>query len=108
MILQYFIVTFLNKTQFLAFIMVAGRFRSRTYRRVFVRTPGGTTKIQYRKRKPQKAHCAVCGNVLPGVASERKSKMRNMPKTCKRPERPYAGMLCSSCMREKIKASLRK
>jgi large subunit ribosomal protein L34e len=81
--------------------------RSHTLRRVFVKTPGGKTVLHYRKRKPQKAHCASCHKVLPGVASERPYKMQNMAKTEKRPERPYAGMLCSACARLAIKAKTR-
>lgn len=88
--------------------MVAGRHKSRTFRKVFRRTPGGRTVIQYKKRYPKKAHCAGCGVLLAGVASERPYRMKNMPKTKKRPERPYAGMLCSRCMRAKIKGSTRK
>jgi len=48
----------------------------------------------------------MCGKVLHGVASARPYKMAKLSKTEKRPERPYAGMLCSSCMRLKIKSSI--
>ena len=82
--------------------MVAGKHKSRTYRRVKKVTPGGRNVIHYEKRKPSKAHCAECGAVLPGVASERPYKMQNMPKTAKRPERPFGGVLCSKCARKKI------
>jgi len=33
--------------------------------------------------------------------------MQNMAKSRKRPERPYAGMLCSRCMRAEIKKMAR-
>lgn len=79
--------------------------RSRTFRRIHVKTPGGT-KLVYAKRKPSKAHCAKCDAILHGVASERPYLMAKMSKTEKRPERPYAGMLCSKCMRLKIKSTL--
>ncbi|MBR9676859.1 50S ribosomal protein L34e [Candidatus Woesearchaeota archaeon] len=82
--------------------MVQPRFRSRTHRRVSVRTPGGTTKRVFKKRKPQKAKCADCKVVLAGVPRERPYKMENMAKTKKRPERPYGGVLCSTCARKKI------
>ena len=65
-------------------------------------TPGGKNKIHYRKRKPSKAKCGRCGAVLKGVPRERPFKMQNMPKTKKRPERPYGGVLCSRCMRDTI------
>ena len=79
--------------------------RSRTLRRIHVKTPS-TTKLVYAKRKPSKAHCADCGLVLPGVASQRPYLMSKLSKTQKRPERPFAGMLCSKCMRVRIKKTL--
>lgn len=79
--------------------------RSRSLRRIFVRTPK-STKLVYAKRKPSKAHCANCGAVLIGVASAAPYRMAKLSKTEKRPERPYAGMLCSRCTRLKIKESL--
>jgi len=82
--------------------MVEGKKRSRTFRRVFKKTPGGNTRKYYLKRKPGKAHCAGCGDVLKGVPRERPYKMQHIPKTKKRPERPYGGVLCSKCMRNKI------
>ena len=84
--------------------MVSGKYKSRTLRRVKVRTPGGNVVVHYRRRKPAKAQCAVCGDVLKGVA--RANKLRNLPKTDKRPERPYGGVLCSRCMRQKIREML--
>lgn len=87
--------------------MVEGKKRSRRFRRIFVKTPGGKTVLHYEKRKPSKPICGICGEVLRGVAVERKSKLRNMPKSKKRPSRPYAGNLCSKCMREKLKARAR-
>ncbi|HII15312.1 MAG TPA: 50S ribosomal protein L34e [Nanoarchaeota archaeon] len=87
--------------------MPAPRFRSRTFRRVFVKLPGGTTKIQYRKRKPAKAHCAGCGALLPGVPRERPYKMQRMPKTQKRPERKFGGLFCTRCSRLRLKQAAR-
>ena len=82
--------------------MVEGRKKSRTFRRVFKKTPGGITKKYYLKRKPAKAQCAGCRQNLKGVPRERPFKMQNMPKTKKRPERPFGGVLCSKCMRKEI------
>lgn len=82
--------------------MPAKRHRNKTFRKVFVKTPGGKTTIQYKKKKPSKAVCADCGAVLKGVPRERPYKMQKMAKTVKRPERPYGGVLCSKCSRSKI------
>ena len=43
--------------------MPAGKHKSRTLRRVFVKSPGGKTKIQYRKRKTAKLTCVECGKL---------------------------------------------
>lgn len=80
--------------------------RSRTLRRVYVKTPKGS-KLTYKKRKPSKAHCAVCSQELHGVANLRPVKMSKLSKTEKRPDRPYAGQLCSKCMRLKIKSTIK-
>ncbi len=81
--------------------------RSRSVKRVKVRTPGGKTVTHYRSKKTGKPQCADCGKVLPGVPRESRAKMRNMPKTAKRPERPFGGVLCSPCSRKKIIAEVR-
>jgi len=86
-----------------------GRFKSRkSLRQIYVKTPGGKTVVHYKKKKPGKAHCAECGALLHGVPRELATKMKNMPKTAKRPERPYGGVLCSKCARKKIIEELRK
>lgn len=81
--------------------------KSRTFRRVQRRTPGGRTVKHHELRKPSKARCAGCGAVLKGVARERPYKMQNMPKSKKKPNRPYGGALCSRCTRAKIKEMAR-
>lgn len=82
--------------------MVRGQYKSHSFRRVSRRTPGGRVSLQYRLRKPSKAHCAKCGCVLSGVPNERPTKMKNMAKTKKRPSRIFGGMFCSKCARKEI------
>ena len=74
--------------------------KSRSLRRIKVKVPGGTTKLVYKKRKPKKAKCSICGAALKGVPRENATKMKNLAKTKKRPQRPYGGVLCSMCMRK--------
>ena len=81
--------------------------RSRTYRRLQVKVPGNRVVMHYAKRKPGKAHCGSCGGLLKGVPRERNFIMRNLPKSHKRPERPYGGNLCSRCTRELIIGKVR-
>jgi len=87
--------------------MPAGKHKSGRYRKIFVRIPGGTTTVHFRQRKPKKATCANCKKQLAGVPRKLASKMANMPKTAKRPERPYGGVLCSECTRELLKQKAR-
>ncbi|MCP3681159.1 MAG: 50S ribosomal protein L34e [bacterium] len=86
--------------------MPSGKHKSRSMRRVFVRTPGSKNVLHYKPRKPKQASCASCGSKLAGVP--RKSLMKNIPKTAKRPTRPYGGVLCTKCTRKKIKEDARK
>lgn len=87
--------------------MPAQRLRSRSFRRVYVKTPANRVTIHYRKRKPGKAKCAMCKSILNGVLNERPYKMKMAPKTCKRPSRPYGGVLCSNCARQAFKKKIR-
>jgi len=80
--------------------MVAGRHKSRTFKRVFRKTPGGKTVLRFTKRKPSKPICNKCNKELLGTARGRKTEIRKLPKTGRRPERPYGGVLCSSCSRK--------
>ncbi|MFT4303237.1 MAG: 50S ribosomal protein L34e [Candidatus Woesearchaeota archaeon] len=88
--------------------MVAGKYKSKSKRKVFVKAPGNTVKVHYKIRKPGKAVCAEYGTPLAGVARATPAKLKNMPKTAKRPERPYGGVLSSKAMREKMKEKARK
>ena len=81
--------------------------KNRTFRKVKVKVVSGV-KTHYKRRKPARAKCSQCKKVLLAVPNKIPSKMQNMPKTAKRPERPYGGKLCSKCMRELIKENVRK
>ncbi len=81
--------------------MVQGKEKSRSRRRVYIKTPGGKVKYHYRVRKPSQITCAECGKRLSGIPKLIPSKFRVLPKTKKRASRPYSN-LCSSCMRKKI------
>ena len=87
--------------------MVRGRYKSRTFRRVYKKLPGGKTKLFHLKRKPSKHQCGNCGAVLKGVLRERPYIMRNTARTKKVPSRAFAGNLCSNCMRQTLKQRAR-
>jgi large subunit ribosomal protein L34e len=82
--------------------------RSTSFSRVSKKTPGGRTVTHYRKKKPSPPKCAVCKKPLKGVPRVIPSKLKRIPKSEKRPNRPYGGNLCSSCMRKEIKEKLYK
>ncbi len=88
--------------------MPRGMFKSRTFRRIFKKLPGGTTKLRYEQRKPQVAHCGRCGAQLHGMPRVRAQVLATMPKSQKRPERPFGGVLCSRCLRDMIKIEARE
>lgn len=77
--------------------------RSRSIRRVKKTTPAGRRVLHYSRRRSGSAKCAVCKKTLQGVPKGTVSQIRKLPKTEKRPERPYGGYLCSNCMKKTIK-----
>ncbi len=88
--------------------MVRPAYRSRSLRRVYRRTPGGRTVLRFEKRRPGPARCARCGRILHGVPRLRPVELRKLPKRARRPERPYGGYLCPSCLSKLIKEAVRK
>ncbi|MGL6297610.1 MAG: 50S ribosomal protein L34e [Methanobacteriaceae archaeon] len=87
--------------------MPANRYRSRSYKRTFKKTPGGNTVLRYKKKKPSKHICAKCGEQLHGVPRGRPYEIRKLSKSKKRPNRPYGGYLCTKCTREHFKSEAR-
>lgn len=81
--------------------------RVRSLRKVKVKLPGGASIIHYFRRRPSGAVCAGCGRQLHGVPRERNVPLSKLPRSRRRPERPYGGNLCPSCARKKVKSRLR-
>lgn len=84
------------------------RYRSRSYKRVHKKTPGGVNVLRYKKKKPNKHVCAECGAILNGVPRGRPYEINKLSKTQKRPTRPFGGYLCSKCARKHFKAEARQ
>ncbi|WXG42844.1 MAG: 50S ribosomal protein L34e [Promethearchaeati archaeon SRVP18_Atabeyarchaeia-1] len=81
--------------------------RTRTIKRRNLRTPGSRSVVHYdRLLKPSDARCSSCGAILPGVPRLPPSKMANIGKSRKRPNRPYGGQLCSKCLSSKVRAQV--
>ena len=87
--------------------MVRPALRSRSVRRIYRKTPGGRTVIHYDRLKRSKARCAVCGRELGGVPLG-KEELRKLPKSLKRPERMFGGVLCPSCLSLALKIAVRE
>ncbi len=87
--------------------MPRGREKSNRFRKIYVKAPGGRTKVQLRERKPSKAVCGTCKKPLSGVPRERPASLRKIAKTSRRPERPYGGVLCSPCTRALLRQNAR-
>jgi len=80
--------------------------RSRKRRRVKRRVVSGVKRV-YKRRKPSKAVCGDCGSVLKGIPRKIPSQLGKLPKSRRRPDRPYGGVLCSKCTRKKIVGRVR-
>ena len=82
------------------------RYRSRSYKRIFKKTPGGRTVIHYRRKNHQSMSVPDVENhymVFPGKTL-RDKETREIQK---RPNRPYGGYYCSSCARKVFKREAR-
>ena len=88
--------------------MPRGMFKSRTFRRVSTKVPGGKTKLHYKKRKPSIAHCGRCGTQLQGIPRGSAKDIAKLSKSQRRPERPFGGVLCSQCLKDIIKYEARE
>ncbi len=81
--------------------MREGKSKSRTYRRIHKRTPGGRTVLVHEKRNFAKARCADCGSYLQAIP-RLNSTMKSLPKSKRQPTRAHAGKLCSKCSRRAL------
>ena len=87
--------------------MPAPRYRTRLIKKRKMKLPGGRTTTHYKKKKVKKSKCANCGRLLSGVPRLSAAEIRKLPKTQRRPERPYGGHLCPQCLQELTKQAAR-
>jgi len=83
--------------------MVSGNKKSNTFRKVFVKTPGGKTVVHHKRRKPGHAKCAVTGKQLKGVPRDIPANIRKLTRSQRKPSRPFGGNLSSEAMRMVMK-----
>ena len=72
-------------------------FRSRSKRRIKVKTPAGRLVIRHESKRKIKIGCSNCGAVLHGVSQLKLAASK------RNPSRPFGGVLCSKCSRAAIK-----
>ncbi len=78
--------------------------RSRTTKRVKVRTPGGRVVIRVVPKKHNIPKCAICKRPLHGYS---KMTAKEERKGHRPPQRPYGGYLCHACLRKYLKMAVR-
>jgi large subunit ribosomal protein L34e len=78
--------------------MVKPMLRTRSRKKVQTRIPGGDTVLRHKAEKHKVKMCARCSTNLSGVPSDVSSIIRNLSKSEKLPNRPYAGVLCPQCV----------
>ncbi|MBS3112704.1 50S ribosomal protein L34e [Candidatus Woesearchaeota archaeon] len=88
--------------------MVSGKYKTKRFRKVFIKTPGARTIVHYRQRKVNLPKCAECKTPLKGMPKLLSSQFKNLSKSKKTTNRPYGGNLCSACMRSKLKQKARE
>jgi large subunit ribosomal protein L34e len=88
--------------------MPRGMFKSKTFRRVSKKVPGGRTLLKFLRRNPSIAHCGRCGAILHGIPRGNAEDISKLSKTQKRPERPFGGVLCSKCLKDVLKYEVRE
>ena len=81
--------------------------KSRTFLRKKVRTINGTV-TRYIKKSPSRATCSVTGQKLHGVVRGSPNQVAKVPRSSRRPERPFGGVLSSKASRAVLKSRARK
>ena len=83
--------------------MVRPALRSRSYRRIKKRLPGGIYTTHFVSRNPARPKCAKCGGNLHGIPNMKPIRFSRISKSERTVNRPYGGNLCSPCMRLEIR-----
>jgi large subunit ribosomal protein L34e len=86
--------------------MARPQLRSGSYRKMKRTTPGGRRTVLYGRSRKNRMKCED-GKPICGTKSLTVSRFRGLPKSKRRPERPF-GNLSSSGMRRKIKEKLKE
>ncbi|MFX1574057.1 MAG: 50S ribosomal protein L34e [Promethearchaeota archaeon] len=80
--------------------------RSKAQARKRIRTPGNRNVIHYWRRKPKRAHCALCKKPLQSIPRLRPSNMRKTDKTARKANRMESGRYCAKCLQRLLKETV--
>lgn len=80
--------------------------RSKTQKRKNLRTPGGNNVKHYWRKRPSLAECALCKTPMYSIPRKRPTKMKQTPKTSRRPNRLESGRYCPNCLKLLIKEAV--
>ncbi|WP_069806432.1 50S ribosomal protein L34e [Vulcanisaeta thermophila] len=78
--------------------------RSRSLRRISMKTPGGRRVTHYEKRFSSKPQCAICGKPLSGIDMARVKTRHLRGLTV---SRPYGGYVCHRCLALALRLAVR-
>uniref|UniRef100_A0A7S1XUC3 60S ribosomal protein L34 n=1 Tax=Phaeomonas parva TaxID=124430 RepID=A0A7S1XUC3_9STRA len=67
-----------------------------------VKTPGGSLKAHYHRKKPASVKCGDCGTALPGLKALRPIAMKRASKCRRTVKRAYGGSRCAHCVRQRV------
>nr|MBD3197656.1 50S ribosomal protein L34e [Candidatus Lokiarchaeota archaeon]MBD3202050.1 50S ribosomal protein L34e [Candidatus Lokiarchaeota archaeon] len=81
-------------------------YRSKKMKRIKKKTPGNKNTTHYWRKKPKRAHCAICKKPLQSIPRLRPTDMKNTQKTSRRATRLESGRYCASCLQMLIKESI--
>ena len=80
--------------------------RSKAQARKKLKTPGNQNVTHYWRRKPQRAHCALCKKPLQSIPRLRPSKMTKTPQTSRRANRLESGRFCAKCLQTLLREQI--
>ncbi|ACB40648.1 50S ribosomal protein L34e [Pyrobaculum neutrophilum] len=79
-------------------------YRSRSVRRIKVRTPGGRTAVHYEKRAKGAPRCPITGLAIGGM----NKKIYRFGVSNRAPTRPYGGVFSHKALARAIRLAVRK
>lgn len=82
-------------------------YRTRSRKRVKIKTPGGRLITHYKREKAKPAKCSKCGKPLSGIPREIPSEIRKLNRTRRRISRILGGQLCPQCLKTTLKQAVR-